>query len=283
MPPNPAYIPIPEGNQAAASAMLPTPSPEDAILSSSAPARPPLSPTPSLPGSSTFARAQPYLYPSQNDSSSSISSSESLNTSIHYLQHPSSNEYSSSNNTSPSPPISPHVSLTMNNSTGYSTSSNHYLHHHAASAGHVAFSNNSPIPNENSPYPSNYSSLLPETHIQSQAPINNDSNKQSTAEPTTNPIMKRPSMVRFYSTPTLPCMSPTRQHFRLPNSQPRQIKVCIEQNISNFFLACCNQNFLFNKMNRRLESYISRFKYFHLHFCYYHLLFFLVFTHVLHC
>lgn len=44
---------------------------------------------------------------------------------------------------------------------------------------------------------------------------------------TTNPLLHRPNIVRFYSTPTLPCMSPTRQHFRLPNSHPRQIKVCI--------------------------------------------------------
>ena len=34
----------------------------------------------------------------------------------------------------------------------------------------------------------------------------------------------RPGMIRFYSTPTLPCLSPTRQQFRLPNTAPRLIK-----------------------------------------------------------
>lgn len=44
--------------------------------------------------------------------------------------------------------------------------------------------------------------------------------------PTTgSPLARRPSMVRFYSTPTLPCMSPTRQQFRLSNATPRPIKV----------------------------------------------------------
>lgn len=38
----------------------------------------------------------------------------------------------------------------------------------------------------------------------------------------------RPSLIRFYSTPTLPCLSPTRQQFRLPNSSPRIIKETLD-------------------------------------------------------
>lgn len=34
----------------------------------------------------------------------------------------------------------------------------------------------------------------------------------------------RPGMMRFHSSPAVPCLSPTRQQFRIPNSSPRMIK-----------------------------------------------------------
>lgn len=38
------------------------------------------------------------------------------------------------------------------------------------------------------------------------------------------PVAMRPGMFRFHSSPVIPSMSPTRQHFRLPNPSPRPIK-----------------------------------------------------------
>lgn len=35
---------------------------------------------------------------------------------------------------------------------------------------------------------------------------------------------ERPGMIRFHSSPAVPCLSPTRQQFRIPNSSPRMIK-----------------------------------------------------------
>lgn len=48
-------------------------------------------------------------------------------------------------------------------------------------------------------------------------------------DPTTGApsIMDRPGMVRFYSTPSL-SLSPTRQHFRIPNVVPRTIKETLD-------------------------------------------------------
>lgn len=55
------------------------------------------------------------------------------------------------------------------------------------------------------------------------------SDHQPTSDSNDNPDSllapkSRPVMIRFYSTPTLPYLSPTRQQFRLPNAAPRFIK-----------------------------------------------------------
>lgn len=81
-----------------------------------------------------------------------------------------------------------------------------------------------------------YTQLLPQAS--SQAPSHHQhssSNVPTNAPPPSKSFLQRPNMVRFYSTPTLPCMSPTRQHFRLPNSHPRHIKVRIDESLFFFF------------------------------------------------
>lgn len=68
--------------------------------------------------------------------------------------------------------------------------------------------------------------------VQAPVPIRPGTTKESPAKlpeesvttSTTSTTSTRPSLIRFYSTPTLPCLSPTRQQFRLPNASPRLIK-----------------------------------------------------------
>lgn len=49
--------------------------------------------------------------------------------------------------------------------------------------------------------------------------------------PLKKPLVDRPGLIRFHSTPTLPCLSPTRQQFRLPNVSPRIIKETLDASL----------------------------------------------------
>lgn len=71
----------------------------------------------------------------------------------------------------------------------------------------------------------------PDTHIEAPTPVRPGMipkdlhrSEQAKPAPTSKPGMDRPALIRFYSTPTLPALSPTRHQFRLPNSAPRLIK-----------------------------------------------------------
>lgn len=68
--------------------------------------------------------------------------------------------------------------------------------------------------------PSSNVSLSSNAPPSSGAPSSTSSDNKQTLKP----VAMRPGMHRFHSSPVVPSMSPTRQHFRLPNPSPRPIK-----------------------------------------------------------
>lgn len=96
-------------------------------------------------------------------------------------------------------------------------------------------SNNGHFPvSKSNPTHSHPNQLPQETPTQTRhhKTVSSSSVFPSNSSSTSNTLLQRPNMIRFYSTPTLSGMSPTRQHFRLANSHPRQIKVCIGNSFS---------------------------------------------------
>lgn len=155
--------------------------------------------------SSTFYPISPITCPE-----SSSSNMSQLEISPASLLAPSSSSLS----------VSDLVCSDISSSTECSKSSNN---------GHFPVSKSNPTHNPNQ--------LSQETPIQTRQHHKTVSSSSSSVFPsnsllTSNTLLQRPNMIRFYSTPTLPGMSPTRQHFRLANSHPRQIKVCIGNSFS---------------------------------------------------
>lgn len=64
-----------------------------------------------------------------------------------------------------------------------------------------------------------------------KAPVNSSPLNKTLTLPQSKPLVDRPGMIRFHSTPTLPCLSPTRQQFRLPNVSPRIIKETLDASL----------------------------------------------------
>lgn len=123
----------------------------------------------------------------------------------------------------------PHVSLTMCSSPASSVASSPEAQNENYLSTNTTLTQNSTI-NQTNPLKSSNTFNINSANVAT--------NPSSIARvPTKQPIMERPGMVRFYSTPTLPCMSPTRQQFRLPNLTPRHIKVCSSTFIYLFFFS----------------------------------------------